>query len=106
MPKHSTADNDGSPRLLASGLQLGSTVMFSDSILSRLCAAEFAPGDVAHLVAWGDGQFGIVRNGQRVGEERWVRGDLSDCAKAFLNYVRLIRRRVTTVGVASDRPAA
>ena len=81
--------------------------MFSELILSRLCAAEFAPGDTAHLVAWADGQFGIVRNGQPVGDERWRRNDLPDCAKAFLNYVRLIRRRVLVrQGAVSDRPAA
>lgn len=80
--------------------------MVSDPILSRLCAAEFSPGDVAHLVVWNNGQVGIVRNGQQVGQERWHRGELSECAKAFLNYVRLIRRRVTSIGRTPELPAA
>ena len=63
-------------------------------ILTNLCATEFKPGDSAQLVAWADGQFGIARNGQPVGEQRWQRSDLSDCARAFLNYVRIIRRKV------------
>ena len=70
------------------------TGMFSESILTRLCAAKFGDGDVAHLVAWGDGQFGIVRNGQPVGQQRWPRADIGECAKAFLNYVRIVRRQV------------
>ena len=66
--------------------------MVAHNILSHLCTAEFAPGDAAHLVAWSNGQFGVVRNGQPVAQERWERGNLSDCAKAFLHYVRLVRR--------------
>lgn len=67
--------------------------MASHSIISHLCTAQFSPGDAAHLVAWANGQFGIVRNGQPVAQERWERATLSDCGKAFLNYVRLIRRK-------------
>ena len=68
--------------------------MFSEPILTHLCAAEFREGDVAHLVAWADGQFGIVRNGAPVGQQRWDRNNISDCAKAYLNYVRIVRRQV------------
>lgn len=77
--------------------------MSSHPILASLCAAEFVPGDSAQLVAWSDGHFGIVRNGQPVGQERWARGGLSDCAKAFLTYVRLVRG---DGALASDRTAA
>ena len=100
------ADSKDSPSPLASHLLLGPRGMISDPILSLLCAAEFSPGDVAHLVVWDNGQVGIVRNGEQVGQERWQRGELSECAKAFLNYVRLIRRRVTMIGNASELPAA
>jgi hypothetical protein len=79
--------------------------MISSSILTRLCAAEFAPGDSAYLVAWADGHFGIVRNNQLVGQQRWGRSDMSECAKAFLNYVRLVRRKLTRAG-RSELPAA
>ena len=63
-------------------------------IMSHLCAAEFMPGDSAYLVAWTDGHYGIIRNGERVGGERWQREDLSQCAQAFLNYVHLSRKHV------------
>jgi hypothetical protein len=82
--------------------------MFSDSILTHLCAAEFSTGDVAHLVAWADGQFGIVRNGRQVGQQRWDRPEINECAKAFLNYVRIIRRQLTArakVGTGDPRVA-
>lgn len=68
--------------------------MDSYPILSHLCAAEFMPGDSAYLVAWTDGHYGILRNGQPVGGERWQRADLAQCAQAFLNYVRLARKHV------------
>ncbi|MDB5296585.1 MAG: hypothetical protein JWO31_2568 [Phycisphaerales bacterium] len=74
--------------------------MSSESILTRLCAAEFAADDAAHLVAWSSGQFGIVRNGEQVGQQRWDRPNLSDCAKAFLNYVRIVRRQASDARVA------
>lgn len=82
--------------------------MFSDSILTHLCAAEFAKGDVAHLVTWADGQFGIVRNGEQVGQQRWGRPEIGECAKAFLNYVRIIRRQavVRAKGNRGDPAAA
>ena len=80
--------------------------MFSESILTHLCAARFREGDVAHLVAWADGQFGIVRNGLPVGQQRWDRGDISDCAKAFLNYVRIVRRQVSGPGGGARDPRA
>ena len=81
--------------------------MYSESILTHLCAATFREGDVAHLVAWADGQFGIVRNGQQVGQQRWSRTDISDCAKAYLNYVRIVRRQVANPrdGVRGPRAA-
>jgi hypothetical protein len=69
--------------------------MNSRSILTAFCAVEFAPGDHAELVAWSDGQFGIVRQGQEVGQEQWKRGTLTECAQAFLNYVRLTRRKLS-----------
>lgn len=79
--------------------------MPSEPILTHLCAAEFAPGDVAHLVSLAGGQFGIVRNGQQVGQERWERNRLPDGAKAFLNYVRLVRGGRTPIGL-TDASAA
>jgi hypothetical protein len=78
--------------------------MASSMILSHLCTAEFSPGDAAHLVAWSNGQFGIVRNGQPVAQERWDRAALPECGKAFLHYVRLIRRK--TLRENANRPAA
>lgn len=69
--------------------------MDSVAIMSHLCAAEFAAGDVAYIVAWNNGQFGIVRNGQPVGQQTWTRQDLVDCGRAFLNYVRIVRKRLT-----------
>ncbi len=68
--------------------------MFSESILSYLCAAAISKGDVAHVGVWSDGQCGIARNGQAVGEERWPRHEVDQCAKAFLHYVRLLRKRL------------
>ena len=68
-----------------------SRVMTSPSIMTRFCAVEFSPGDHAELVAWSDGRFGIVHQGQEVGQEQWKRGTLTECAQAFLNYVRSIR---------------
>jgi hypothetical protein len=75
--------------------------MDSSAILSHLCAAEFSAGDVAHIVALSNGQFRITRNGQPVGQQTWRRQDLADCGKAFLNYVRLTRRRVGSTRMAS-----
>jgi hypothetical protein len=72
--------------------------MYFEPILMRLCAAEISPGDVAHVVAWADGQFGIVRNDRPVGDRRWARADVPDCAKAFQNYVHLVRRRAVRFG--------
>lgn len=74
--------------------------MHSSAILTHLCAAEFAAGDVAYIVAWANGQFGIVRNGQPVGQQTWSRQQLTDCGQAFLNYVRIVRRRVGGAGLA------
>jgi hypothetical protein len=78
--------------------------MLSRSILTSFCAVEFAPGDFAELVAWSDGQFGIVRKGQQVGQEQWGQGKLAECGQAFLNYVRLIRRGIAAQ--MKQRPAA
>jgi len=86
---------------VASDLQYEKSAMISHPILTHLCAAEVAPGDSAYLVAWADGQFGIVRNGQQVGQQRWVRDEITECAKAFLNYVRLVRRAVIRAGAGS-----
>lgn len=80
---------------LAGFLQQRIQVMDSTAILSHLCAAEFRSGDVAYLVAWSNGEFGIVRNGQLIGQQRWGRQELADCGKAFLNYVRIIRNRMS-----------
>jgi hypothetical protein len=66
------------------------------SILTSFCAVQLAPGDLAELVAWSDGQYGITRKGREVGQEQWKRGTLAECAQAFLHYVRIIRRSVAT----------
>jgi len=68
--------------------------MDSSPVLSHLCAVHFRDGDCAYLVSWSNGEFGIVRNGQAVGQQRWGRKDLVDCGRAFLNYVYLTRRRI------------
>lgn len=68
--------------------------MNSRSIMTSFCAVEFSPGDLAELVAWSDGRFGIVRQGQEVGQEQWKRGTLAECAQAYLNYIRLTRRKL------------
>lgn len=76
--------------------------MHSSAILSHLCAAHFAAGDVAYIVALTNGEFGIVRNGEPVGQQTWSRQQLADCGQAFLNYVQIVRRRVNGSNRASN----